>query len=43
MDMISVLTELERQKEVTLAVEVLFPSLNLLLMLFAQLGRFCIC
>lgn len=43
MDMISVLTELERQKEVTLAVEVLFPSLNFLLMLFAQLGRFCIC
>ena len=43
MDMIAVLTELERQEEVTLAVAVLFLCPNLLFMLFAQLGCFCIC
>ena len=34
MDMIAVLTELERQEEVTLAVEVLFLDFNVLFMLF---------
>ena len=38
MDMVAVLTELERQEEVSLAVEVLFLHLNFLFMLFAPLG-----